>query len=96
MYEVVGTHGSASDLSKLLDSSVFSPVEQLKQGRKEPLMYTIEKLKSDENWHSLYSVCRDCLSVSEDNGELTLQASDWDVWQSFIIAASQIQDSDAE
>ncbi|OAA76838.1 N-acetyltransferase B complex, non-catalytic subunit [Akanthomyces lecanii RCEF 1005] len=96
LYEVVGTHGSASDLSKLLDSSVFSPVEQLKQGRKEPLMYTIEKLESDENWQSLYSVCRDCLSVSEDNGELTLQASDWDVWQSFIIAASQIQDSDAE
>lgn len=96
LYEIVGTHGTASDLVKLLDSSVFSPVEQLKQGRKEPLMYTMGKLESDENWQTLYGVCRDCLSVTDDGGELTLQASDWDVWQSFIVAASQIRDSDAE
>lgn len=96
MYEIVGAHGSAADFGKLLDSSVFSPVEQLKQGRKEPLMYTIKKFQKDENWQGLYSVCWGCLSVSDDKGEPTLQASDWDVWRLFITAASRIQDSDVE
>ncbi|KAM3564237.1 hypothetical protein MY1884_000859 [Beauveria asiatica] len=50
LYEIVGTHGTTADFAKLLDSASFSPVEQLKQGRKEPLVYAIKKLQKDENW----------------------------------------------
>lgn len=96
LYEIVGTHGTAADFGKLLDSAALNPVEQLKQGRKEALMYSIKKLQRDENWQSLYEVCRDCLSVSDDNGELTLQASDWEIWRLFITAASRIQHVNAQ
>ncbi|KAM3511567.1 hypothetical protein MY11210_004785 [Beauveria gryllotalpidicola] len=54
LYEIVGTHGTTADFAKLLDSASFSPVEQLKQGRKEPLVYAIKKLQKDQNWQSLF------------------------------------------
>ncbi|KAM3457842.1 hypothetical protein MY3296_000915 [Beauveria thailandica] len=92
LYEIVGTHGTMADFAKLLDSTSFSPVEQLKQGRKEPLVYAIKKLQKDENWKSLFEVCQTCLSVSDEQGVPTLQASDWDVWRHFITAAGRIQD----
>ncbi|KAM3498651.1 hypothetical protein MY10362_008040, partial [Beauveria mimosiformis] len=56
LYEIVGTHGTTADFAKLLDSASFSPVEQLKQGRKEPLVYAIKKLQKDENWQSLFDL----------------------------------------
>ncbi|OAA52213.1 N-acetyltransferase B complex, non-catalytic subunit [Beauveria brongniartii RCEF 3172] len=96
LYEIVGTHGTTADFAKLLDSASFSPVEQLKQGRKEPLVYAIKKLQKDENWQSLFDVCQTCLSVSDEQGVPTLQASDWDVWRHFITAASRIQDRYAQ
>ncbi|KAJ3496819.1 hypothetical protein NLG97_g2373 [Lecanicillium saksenae] len=96
LYEIVGAHGTAAEFEKLLNSPIFNPVEQLKQGRKEPLMYAINKLNGDSNWQSLYTVCRDCLSVADEKDVPTLQASDWQVWRLFIIAASHIQDNDTE
>ncbi|KAJ6784368.1 hypothetical protein PWT90_06692 [Aphanocladium album] len=96
LYEIVGAHGTAADFDKLLGSPVFSPIEQLKQGRKEPLMYAISKLQGDSNWQGLYNVCRDCLSVADEQDVPTLQASDWEVWRLFITAASHVQDTDAE
>ncbi|TQW12064.1 cytoskeleton organization protein [Cordyceps javanica] len=96
LYEIVGAHGTAADFDRLLQSSRFNPVEQLRQCRKDALFYTTKKLCKDENWQRLFDVCRDSLSVSDDKGELTLQASDWDIWRFFITAASRIQDSDAQ
>ncbi|KAM3545695.1 hypothetical protein ARSEF1564_001337, partial [Beauveria bassiana] len=96
LYEIVGTHGTTADFTKLVDSAFFSPVEQLKHGRKEPLVYAIKKLQKDENWQSLFDICQACLSVSDDKGVPTLQASDWDVWRQFITAASRIQDCSAQ
>ncbi|KAM0669244.1 hypothetical protein ACQRIU_002806 [Beauveria bassiana] len=96
LYEIVGTHGTTADFAKLVDSTFFSPVEQLKQGRKEPLVYAIKRLQKDENWQSLFDICQACLSVSDDKGVPTLQASDWDVWRQFITAASRIQDGYAQ
>ncbi|KAM3433869.1 hypothetical protein MY4824_005733 [Beauveria thailandica] len=96
LYEIVGTHGTTADFAKLLDSASFSPVEQLKQGRKEPLVYAIKKLQKDENWKSLFDVCQTCLLVSDEQGVPTLQASDWDVWRHFITAAGRIQDCYAQ
>lgn len=96
LYEVVGTHGTPADFDKLLGSPVFSAVEQLKKGRKELLMYAIKKQQRDKNWKSLYEICRDCLSVSDEKGTPTLQASDWEVWRVFIVAASRIQDVETE
>ncbi|KAM3522883.1 hypothetical protein NHJ13051_005408 [Beauveria bassiana] len=96
LYEIVGTHGTTADFTKLVDSAFFSPVEQLKHGRKEPLVYAIKKLQRDENWQSLFDICQACLSVSDDKGVPTLQASDWDVWRQFITTASRIQDCSAQ
>lgn len=96
LYEIIGTHGTAAEFNKLLDSPIFSPVEQLKLGRKEPLLYATKKLQNNENWPALFKVCQDCLSVVGDQGEPTMQACDWDVWRLFITAASRIQDADTE
>lgn len=96
LYEVTAAHGSSQDFQKLLSSPIFSPLEQLKQGRKEPLIFAARKLHREESWPALFTVCRDCLAVENDNGEPTMQASDWETWRLFILAASHTQDTDTE
>ncbi|OAA60880.1 N-acetyltransferase B complex, non-catalytic subunit [Cordyceps fumosorosea ARSEF 2679] len=96
LYEVVGAHGTAADFAKLLDSAIFNPVAQLKQGHKEPFVYTAKKFHSEKNWQNLYIICRDCLSIPDDRGELTLQACDWDTWRLFVTAAGEIRNTDKQ
>lgn len=96
LYEITGAHGTAADFEKLLKSPVFSPVEQLKQGRKEVFLYAARKLNNEGSWETLFKICRDCLSVEDSKGEPTMQASDWEVWRLFITAAAHTQDTDTE
>ncbi|KAI9158028.1 Cytochrome c oxidase-assembly factor cox-23 [Paramyrothecium foliicola] len=96
LYEIVERHGSDSDFQKLLSSAVFSPQIQFRRGRKELFMRVAMRHKANSNWDALYSLCKDCLSETDENGQPHLLACDWAVWQLFIEAAQQTTNPDTE
>lgn len=57
-------------------------------------MRVLAKHQRDSDWEAIYNICKDCLSVSDDNGQPSLLASDWAIWKQFIAAAAQLKTSD--
>lgn len=96
LYDIVETHGTAEDVKKLLDSPVFSPLVQFRMGRKELFQRVALRFLHQKEWKSLFNICKDCLSVTDESGEPTLLASDWSVWKQFIDAAAQLKASNTE
>ncbi|KAG5925488.1 hypothetical protein E4U53_003293 [Claviceps sorghi] len=95
LYDIVETHGTAEDLSKLINSPVFSPVVQFRMGRKELFQRVASKYKRSQQWAALFDLCHDCLSATGQDGELTLLACDWSVWRHFLEAAAHVKSSNA-
>ncbi|PNY29927.1 Uncharacterized protein TCAP_00161 [Tolypocladium capitatum] len=91
LYDVVETHGTASDFEKLLASPVFSPVSQFRLGRKELFLRVAARHQLQGDWEGLFNLCNDCLSDADEDGEPTLLAADWLVWRHFIDAASHLK-----
>ena len=94
LYDIVEKHGTADDFEKLVKSPVFCPIVQFRQGRKVLVLRVISKHKRDKDWGAIYQTCKDCLSIEEENGQPSLQASDWNVWREFILAAAQMKSAD--
>ncbi|KAL7932854.1 N-acetyltransferase B complex non catalytic subunit domain-containing protein [Trichoderma chlorosporum] len=96
LYDIVETHGTPQDFLKLISSPVFSPTAQFRQGRKEVSLRAIAKLRRDGDWLAVFNLCRECLSDCDDDGQLTLLASDIAVWRHIIDAAAHIKDANPE
>ncbi|KAK5991769.1 hypothetical protein PT974_07803 [Cladobotryum mycophilum] len=94
LYDVVESHGTADDFGKLISSSVFSPVSQFRRGRKEVLQRAVAKYSRDGNWAIVFTLCKECLSETDGEGQPTLLASDFLIWKHFISAASHLKDAD--
>ncbi|KAJ4113227.1 hypothetical protein NW768_011503 [Fusarium equiseti] len=90
-YDVTEKHGSKDDFEKLISSPVFNPLAQFRKGRKELLLRTIVRYQQDQNYEAIFQLCKDCLSIEDDNGQPSLLAADWKVWKHFIDAAVQIK-----
>ncbi|KAG5999451.1 hypothetical protein E4U21_006790 [Claviceps maximensis] len=95
LYDIVETHGTVDDLDKLVKSPVFSPVAQLRMGRKELFQRVASKYKRSQQWAALYDLCHECLSDTGKDGELTLLACDWLVWRHFLESATHLKSSNA-
>ncbi|KAF7561402.1 hypothetical protein G7046_g2731 [Stylonectria norvegica] len=91
LYEIVQKHGTNDDFEKLMTSSVFCPLEQFRQGRKELFLRVVAKQRQESDWEASYLLCKDCLSITDENGEPNMLVSDWTVWRAFINAAGQIK-----
>ena len=91
LYDIVGTHGSVVDLQRLLDSPVFSPLAQLKLGRRQLLQRVAACLHQAQDWTTLYSLCHSCLSLTDENGNPDLQAADWLVWKMYLDVAERLR-----
>ncbi|KAH6896013.1 N-acetyltransferase B complex non catalytic subunit-domain-containing protein [Thelonectria olida] len=96
LYEVVEKHGTAEDFKKIVDSKVFSPLTQFKQGRKELFLRVVTKHQRAKNWEAVYELCHGCLSTTDENDQPSLMASDWAVWRYFIEAATELKTSKPE
>ncbi|KAF4457038.1 hypothetical protein F53441_953 [Fusarium austroafricanum] len=92
-YDVTEKHGSKDDFEKLISSPVFCPLVQFCKGRKELLLRTITRHQQEQDFEAIFQLCKDCLSVEDENGQPSLMAADWKVWRHFIDAAAQIKTS---
>lgn len=90
LYDIVETHGSAADYEKLTSSPLYSPQCLFHQGRKELFMRAIERYRRENNWKALFDLCKECLSADDEQQRPSLLASDYNVWQQFIVAASHL------
>ncbi|KAF5576439.1 hypothetical protein FPANT_10922 [Fusarium pseudoanthophilum] len=93
LYDVTEKHGSKDDLAKLVSSPVFSPLVQFRKGRKELMLRTISRYQQEQQFEAIFELCRDCLSIEGENGQPSLVAVDWKVWQHFIEAATEIKNT---
>nr|RBQ88640.1 hypothetical protein FVER53263_05811 [Fusarium verticillioides] len=96
LYDVTEKHGSKDDLAKLVSSPVFSPLVQFRKGRKELMLRTISHYQQEQQFEAIFELCRDCLSIQGENGQPSLMAVDWKVWQHFIEAATEIKNTKPE
>ncbi|KAF5020067.1 hypothetical protein F66182_7909 [Fusarium sp. NRRL 66182] len=91
LYEVCQKHGSKEDFEKLVSSPLFSPIVQFRQGKKELLLRSIARHQQDQDFGAIFELCKECLSIEEEDGQPSLLAADWKVWQHFIDAAAQVK-----
>jgi hypothetical protein len=52
-------------------------------------MRVAAKHKANEDWTSLFELCKECLSETDEDGQPNLLACDWAIWQKFIEAAQK-------
>ncbi|KAI7769520.1 hypothetical protein LZL87_011404 [Fusarium oxysporum] len=96
LYDVTEKHGSKDDLAKLVSSPVFSPLVQFRKGRKELMLRTISRYQQEQQFEAIFELCKDCLSIEDENGQPSLMAADWKVWRQFIEAAAEIKNTKPE
>lgn len=53
-------------------------------------LQAIEVLERKGQWKTVYDLCKDCLSTTDENEKLSLLACDYAVWKKFLNAAGQI------
>lgn len=90
LYDIVENYGTAQDFEKLVSSPVFSPLTHFRQGRKELFLRVIAKHRCDKKWEAIYHLCKECLLENDEEGHPNLLASDYQVWEEFILAASHL------
>ncbi|KAF5711849.1 hypothetical protein FMUND_8795 [Fusarium mundagurra] len=96
LYDVTEKHGSKDDLAKLVSSPVFSPLIQFRKGRKELMLRTISRYQQEQQFEAIFELCKDCLSIEDENGQPSLMAADWKVWRQFIEAAAEVKNTKPE
>lgn len=67
---------------------------QFRLGRKELFLRAIANYKRQKNWKVVYQLCKEGLSENDDEGRPNMLASDYGVWEEFIMAASRTASSD--
>ncbi|KAI8309474.1 hypothetical protein K4K59_009196 [Colletotrichum sp. SAR11_240] len=95
-YRIMEAHASDAEWDAALKGPTLNPVYQLKSGRKDLFLHTIEVFERKEKWKTVYDLCKACLSTTDDKGQLSLLACDWAVWKKFLNAAGRIGESAQE
>ncbi|KAE9570348.1 hypothetical protein CGMCC3_g13465 [Colletotrichum fructicola] len=95
-YRIMEAHASDAEWDAALKGPTLNPVYQLKSGRKDLFLQTIEVFERKEKWKTVYDLCKVCLSMTDDKGQLSLLACDWAVWKKFLNAAGRIGESAQE
>jgi N-terminal acetyltransferase B complex non-catalytic subunit len=93
LYGILEVHGTDVDWSSVMDSTLFSPLAQFRLGRKEPLLRALDSLQRQGNFKGIYDLTRTCLESLDENGRLSLLASDWSIWKRFITAAANLNET---
>jgi hypothetical protein len=75
-------------------SSRLKPLSQLRIGRKDFLLQSLNILKYKGDWDSIYLFCKECFSETEESGQPLLLVSDWAIWKSLIDASAAIGSKD--
>ncbi|OHE93268.1 N-acetyltransferase B complex non catalytic subunit, partial [Colletotrichum orchidophilum] len=98
-YRILEAHGSTAEWDAALKVPILNPVYQFRKGRKDLFLQAIEVLERKGEWKTVYDLCKDCLSTTDENKQLSLLACDYAVWKKFLNAAGQIgqtQEASAE
>ncbi|KAG7131606.1 hypothetical protein HYQ45_009844 [Verticillium longisporum] len=96
LYRILESHGSDAEWKAALDHPHFGPVQQLRLGRKDLFLRALRVSKQREDWSTVYRLCKDCLTASDDGPGVKLLACDWNVWQDFLAAAGQLKQARPE
>lgn len=96
LYRILESHGSDAEWEAALDHPHFGPVQQLRLGRKDLFLRALRVSKQREDWSTVYRLCKDCLTASDDGPGVRLLACDWNVWQDFLAAAGQLKQARPE
>ncbi|KAM0280556.1 hypothetical protein ACHAQH_004001 [Verticillium albo-atrum] len=96
LYRILESHGSDAEWKAALEHPQFGPVQQLRLGRKDLFLRALGVCKQREDWPTVYQLCKDCLTASEDGPGVNLLACDWNVWQDFLAAAGYLEDARPE
>ncbi|KAF6838332.1 hypothetical protein CPLU01_02444 [Colletotrichum plurivorum] len=92
-YRILEAHGSDADWEAALKGPTLNPVHQFKIGLKDLFIQTIEVLERKEKWQTVYDICKECLSATDEKGQLSQLGCDWSVWKKFLNAAGRIGDA---
>lgn len=92
-YRILEAHGSDAEWETALKGPTLNPVYQFKAGRKDLFLHTIQVLERMGKWKTVYDLCKECLSATNDKDQLSLLACDWTVWKKFLNAAGRIGES---
>ncbi|KAF9870648.1 N-acetyltransferase B complex non catalytic subunit [Colletotrichum karsti] len=95
-YRILEAHASDAEWDSALKGPTLSPVFQFKAGRKDLFLQCIDVFERKEKWRTVYDLCKECLSVTDEKGQLNLLACDWAVWKKFLNAAGRIGESAQE
>ncbi|KAL0938293.1 uncharacterized protein CTRU02_204903 [Colletotrichum truncatum] len=95
-YRILEAHASDAEWEAALKGPTLNPVYQLKAGRKDLFLLTIEVFERKGQWKVVYDLCKECFSVTDDKGQLSILACDWIAWKKFLNAAGRIAESDQE
>ncbi|TEA12738.1 hypothetical protein C8034_v005773 [Colletotrichum sidae] len=93
LYSIMEAHASDAEWEAALRGSTLNPVYQFKTGRKDLFLQTIGLFERKGQWKTVYDLCKECLSVTDEKNQLSLLACDWAVWKKFLHAAGQLGDS---
>ncbi|TIC89721.1 hypothetical protein CH35J_012746 [Colletotrichum higginsianum] len=88
-YRILEAHGSDAEWDAALKGPSLNPVYQFKAGRKDLFLQTIEVLERKGKWNTVYDLCKECLSATDEKGQMSLLACDWAVWKKFLNAAGR-------
>lgn len=70
-------------------------MKQFEQGKKQLFLEALDVFEAQERWDQIFELCRQALSLMEDEGVPSYLAADWKVWKRFIAAASKKSDDEA-
>jgi hypothetical protein len=96
LFHMLESKGDIATWKNFLDNPVLSPLKLFEKGQKELFLRTISAFARFEEWKSLYSLIKDCLSHRDETGRQSWLASDWTVWKTFIEAASHERETQIE
>lgn len=96
LYRILETHGSDDDWVAALSHSEFSPVPQFRLGRKDLLLHVLDVSKRKGDWRTVYTLSKECLTLSGNESSLKLLACDWKVWKALLDGASHVMGESPE
>jgi len=99
LFDMLASRDDPTELKQALKGPLLNPIKELRLGRKEVLLRTLDFLKEKEEWETLYTIAKDALSEKEERDYQVLPsllACDWRIWQHFMEAATHVMLSDIQ
>lgn len=93
LYRVLETHGSDEEWKAALEHPTFGPVQQFRSGRKDLFLRVLDISARRADWQTIVSLCKECLTKPDSDGQINLLACDWGVWRHFLAAASHLRNT---